>query len=357
MKFSFKIGSVWGIPIELHITFLLLILAVFVLSILSNLNFYFFFIVIFLFIFVVFHELAHSIVARRYGINVRKIVLYPIGGISEIEELPDTPSQEWRMAIAGPLTSLVLGFAILAVSLAFSPELLPDAIRFTATGNLLFDLAILNILLGIFNLIPAFPMDGGRVLRAILAQHMTYSVATRFAVTIGKILGIGMVVVGFLFPSYFLLIIVGLFVYLGAGEEGDQTSIAPKLSELRVKDSMQPKAAVVDPTQTITETLDVMFTNRYHDVLVEKEGFLLGVINWDELMKVPDEQRTLLRVEQMHLLNISIFEDAPILEADKIRLREKIDLIPVVQRENPTKVTGIITREGIASAYEKAKTR
>src|SRR5665648_531645 len=116
MKYSFKIGSAWGIPIELHFTFILLIAAVFALSLWSQ-SFYTFFIVLFLFIFVVFHELAHSLVARRYGIKVRKIMLYPIGGVSEIEELPDNPSQEWRMAVAGPLTSLFLGLALLIISL------------------------------------------------------------------------------------------------------------------------------------------------------------------------------------------------------------------------------------------------
>lgn len=307
--------------------------------------------------FVVLHELAHSVIARRYGINVRKIVLYPIGGISEIEELPDTPSQEWRMAIAGPLISLAIGFAILAVSLILSPDLLPAVIKFTTTGNLLFDIATLNILLGIFNLIPAFPMDGGRVLRAVLAQRMKYSAATRIAVTIGKILGIVMVVVGFIFPSYFLLIIIGLFVYLGAGEESDQTTISPKLSQLHVKDVMQPEVAGVGPTQTLIEALDVMFTNRYNNTLVQNNGTLIGVITWNELMKVPAEQRAFLRVEQMPLLKISIFEDASILEADKIRKREKIDLIPVVQRENPNKVTGTLTSEGITNAYEKTKNR
>src|SRR4030042_5443358 len=133
MKYSLRIGSAWGIPIELHITFILLIAAVFGLSLYSavtswNLSifsqqFYTFFLVIFLFIFVVLHEFAHSLVARHYGIKVRKIILYPIGGVSEIEEIPDNPSQEWRMAVAGPLTSLVLGFALLAVGVIFFPQL------------------------------------------------------------------------------------------------------------------------------------------------------------------------------------------------------------------------------------------
>jgi Zn-dependent protease/CBS domain-containing protein len=357
MKYSFKIGSAWGIPIELHFTFLLLILGVFILSLLSNMQFYIFFIVLFLFVFVVFHELAHSVVARHYGIKVRKIVLYPIGGVSEIEELPDNPSQEWRMAVAGPLTSLVLGFALLAVSLLFSPELLPAAIVLSTTGNVLFDLAVLNILLGVFNLIPAFPMDGGRVFRALLAERMKYSDATRYAVTLGRVLGIGMVIAGFIIPGYFLLILVGIFVYIGASEEGEQTIISTKLAGLLVRDVMQLEVDRVKPEQNLTEALEVMFKNRYHDAVVERDGVFLGVVTWNELMKASSEQRDILRVEQMPIRNISVFEDESILDANKIMIREKIDLIPVVRREDPAKVAGALTSEAIAGAYEKAKNR
>ncbi len=364
MKYSLKIGKAWGIPIELHFTFLLLILAVFILSLLNLLTipyytfygaFYTFFIVLFLFIFVFFHELAHSVVARRYGIKVRKIVLYPIGGVSEIEEIPDNPSQEWRMAVAGPLTSLILGSILLGVSVYLTPQLVPFILTFSTTGSFLFDLAILNVLLGLFNLIPAFPMDGGRVFRAVLAERMKYSDATRYAVTLGRVLGIIMVIVGFVFN--FLLILVGLFVYIGASEEGEQTIISTKLAGLRVKDVMQSEVGSVNPAQTLTEALEVMFKNRYHDVLVEKDGVLQGVVTWSELMKVSAEQRDLLKVEQMPTRNISVFEDESILEANKIITREKIDLIPVVLKDNPNKVVGALTSEAIAAAYEKAKNR
>ena len=361
MKYSLKIGKAWGIPIELHFTFLLLIIAVLALS-LINLQyytfyeaFYTFFIVLFLFVFVVFHELAHSIVARRYGIKVRKIVLYPIGGVSEIEEIPDNPAQEWRMAIAGPLTSLVFGFAILAVSLALTPYLLPFVFTLSTTGDVLFDLAVLNILLGLFNLIPAFPMDGGRVFRALLAERMKFSDATRYAVNIGKIFGIAMVIIGFVFN--FLLVLVGLFVYLGASEEGEQTIVSTKLAGVRVRDVMQSEIGRVNPQQTITEALEVMFKNRYHDVLVEKEGVFEGIVTWNELMKVTPDQRDTLRIEQMPLARISVFEDESILEANKLSVREKIDVIPVVDKENPTKLIGVITSEAIAKAYEQAKNR
>ena len=354
MRYSFKIGSVWGIPIELHITFLLLILAVLVLSYPA---FYLFFIILFLFLFVVFHELAHSIVARHYGIKVRKIILYPIGGVSEIEEIPDDPSQEWRMAIAGPLTSLVLGVGLLAVSLIVSPQAFTIATFSTVTGNFLTDLAILNILLGVFNLIPAFPMDGGRVFRALLAERLKYSDATRYAVYLGKTFGIAMVVLGFLFPSYFLLILVGIFVYIGASEEAEQTIISTTLAGVRVKDVMQSEIGSVNPQQTLTEALEVMFQNRYHDVLVEKDGVFQGIVTWSELMKVKPEERGGLRVEQMPLKNISVHEDESILEVNKIMTREKIDLIPVVDKEAPTKIVGVLTSEAISNAYEKSKGR
>ena len=354
MKYSFKIGSAWGIPIELHITFLLLIIAVFILS---YPDFYLFFIILFLFLFVVFHELAHSVIARHYGIKVRKIVLYPIGGVSEIEEIPDNPSQEWRMAVAGPLTSLVLGVALLAVALLISPQLITKVVAFAVTGNLLFDLAILNISLGIFNLIPAFPMDGGRVFRALLAERMKYSDATRYAVYIGRILGIAMVVVGFLIPSYFLLILVGIFVYIGASEEAEQTIISTTLAGVRVKDVMQSEIGSVNPQQSLTEALEVMFKNRYHDVLVEKDGVFQGVVTWNELMKIKPEERNTLMVEQMPLRDISVHEDESILEANKIMIRERIDLIPVVDKENPTNIVGVLTSEAISNAYEKSKSR
>ena len=357
MKYSFKIGSAWGIPIELHITFILLIAAVFVLSLPAQ-QFYTFLLVLFLFVFVVFHELAHSVVARHYGIKVRKIILYPIGGVSEIEEIPDNPSQEWRMAVAGPLTSLLVGAVLLGISLLISPQTsISLATFFTTTGNFLFDLAILNILLGAFNLIPAFPMDGGRVFRALLAERLKYSDATRYAVYLGKIFGIAMVIAGFLLPNYFLLILVGIFVYIGASEEAEQTIISTTLAGVRVKDVMQSEVGSVNPQQSLTEALEVMFKNRYHDVLVEKDGVFQGVVTWNELMKVNPEERSARRVEQMPLKNISVYEDESILEANKIMTREKIDLIPVVDKETPTKIVGVLTSEAIANAYEKSKSR
>lgn len=350
MKYSFKIGSAWGIPIELHITFILLMAAVFFLSLPSLYLFYF---ILFLFVFVVFHELAHSVVARRFKIKVRKIVLYPIGGVSEIEEIPDNPSIEWRMAVAGPLTSFVIGGILFGLSI-IAPIKISQSQTGSITGNLILDLAVMNVALGAFNLIPAFPMDGGRVFRAFLAERMKYSDATKNAAFIGRIFGIVMAMAGILFLN-FILIIIGIFIYIGASEETEQTVVATTIARVRVKDVMYPEAATVNPETTLTDALEVMFKARYHDVLVEKEGALQGIVTWNEIMKIKAEQRSHQQVGQLPMKQLSVFPDESVLEAYKIMSREKIDLIPVVDREAATKVIGVLTSEGVAYAYEKAK--
>jgi len=346
MKYSFKIGSAWSIPIELHITFVLLIVSVFFLSFP---DLYSFFLILFLFVFVVVHELSHSMVAKRYNIKVRKIVLYPIGGVSEIEEIPDRPSVEWRMAIAGPLTSFGLGIVLLVLSQVIFRE----APSLITARSLAYDLAITNLGLGAFNLVPAFPMDGGRVFRALLAERMSFSDATKYASFIGRLLGIGMVIFGILYN--FWLSIVGVFVYIGAVEEADQTIVSTTIARVRVSDVMFSDVASVNPETPLTKALEVMFRARYHDALVEDGGSFQGVVTWNEIMKVKPEERNTLRVNQLPMKQVSVFPDESILEAHKAMTREGLDLVPVVDREKPSKIVGAITSESVVYAYEKSK--
>jgi Zn-dependent protease/CBS domain-containing protein len=352
MKYSFKIGSAWGIPIELHITFILLMLVILVLSYPSL---YLFLLVLFLFAFVTVHELAHSVVARHYNIKVRKVVLYPIGGVSEIEEIPENPSIEWRMAIAGPLTSFVIGAILLALNQVFSIQNPAAALTSSLqiTGNLVLDLAGLNLILGAFNLIPAFPMDGGRVFRALLAEHMKFTDATKWAAFIGRIFGILMVMVGVFFN--FWLIIIGVFIYIGASEEAESTIVSTALARVRVKDVMQPEPSTVRTETNLAETMEIMFKARYHDAIVEKDGALSGVVCWDDIQRVKPEQRQKTLVENLPIKHISVFQDESVLEAYKVMSREKAHLVPVVDRDAPSKVVGVLTSESIAYAHEKAK--
>jgi Zn-dependent protease/CBS domain-containing protein len=309
--------------------------------------------VLFLFVFVVVHELAHSWVARRYGIKVRKIVLYPIGGVSEIEEIPDNPRIEWRMAIAGPITSFLIGALLLGLNQVIAIET-PEISGFAVTGSLLFTLGMLNLFLGAFNLIPAFPMDGGRVFRAILAEHMKHADATKYAAYLGRILGIVMAVFGFIFN--FWLIIIGLFIYIGASEEAETTIVSTTLARVRVKDVMFQEKGVAAPETTVSQALEIMFKSRYHDILVEKADLFVGVVTWNDIMKVKPEQRAELQIGKLPMKKLLIFDDESVLEAYKIMRHERIDLLPVVNREATDIVMGIITNESIASAIEKAKT-
>jgi Zn-dependent protease/CBS domain-containing protein len=350
MKYSFKISSVWGIPIEVHLTFILLMIGVFAFTFPDT---YLLVLVLFLFVFVVVHELAHSWVARRYGIKVRKIVLYPIGGVSEIEEIPDNPRIEWRMAIAGPITSFLIGAVLLALNQVIAIET-PEVPGFAVTGSLLFTLGMLNLFLGAFNLLPAFPMDGGRVFRAILAEHMKHADATKYAAYLGRILGIVMAVFGFIFN--FWLIIIGVFIYVGASEEAEATIVSTNLARVRVKDVMYSEKGVAAPETTVSEALEIMFKSRYHDILVEESGFFVGVVTWNAIMKIKPEQRAEVQVRKLPMKKLSIFDDESVLEAHTIMRREKIDLLPVVDREASDRVIGVITNESIALAIEKAKT-
>ena len=349
MKYSLKIGSAWSIPIELHITFILLMVVV---LIFTFPQLYLFTLILFLFVFVVVHELAHSWVARRYNIKVRKIVLYPIGGVSEIEEIPDNPRIEWRMAIAGPLASFGIGGVLLGLDQIVTIET-PPLPFIMVTANLFSTLGILNLFLGAFNLIPAFPMDGGRVFRALLAERMSYADATKYASFLGRILGILMVVVGIFYNIF--LTIIGIFIYIGASEETEQTIVSTTLARVRVKDVMNPEVSVATPETTLAEALEIMFKARYHDILIENEGVFQGIVTWDEIMKIKPDQRTGTRLEQFPKKHVSITPDESVLEAHRIMTNEKIDLLPVVSREAPEKVVGVLTNEGVSYAYQKAK--
>jgi Zn-dependent protease/CBS domain-containing protein len=349
MKYSFKIGSVWGVPVELHFTFLLLILAVFILFFP---DFYTPLLFVFLFVFVLFHELAHSYIAKRYGIKVTKIVLYPIGGISEIDEVPENSSIEFNLAIIGPGVSLLLGVILLVLSPVV--YLVTAGTFFVLVGRFVSDLAYLNLFLGAFNLIPAYPMDGGRVFRALLSRRYSFSKSTKIAVALGRIVGVGMVIYSLIFFNPILLL-VGVFVFFGASAESEYTLTNSILSRVKVKDVMGLEIGAVSSEQNIAEALQVMFNHRYHDALVEKEGVYLGLATWAELIKIDPQQRMYLKVGEMPLKKICVTENQSINEASKIMASENIDTLPVFKPEDLDHITGILTKESINETLDKAK--
>lgn len=353
VRYSFTIGSAFGIPIELHITFIILLISAGVFF-----SPYDLILVVFLFLFVLVHEVSHSLVARYYGISVKRIVLYPIGGVSEIGEIPENPSIEWRVALAGPMTSLAIGAILLVINLA-----LPVTIPSATPGRLLwplievarpfiFNLGVLNIFLGAFNLIPAFPMDGGRILRAFLTRRSGFSNATRYASMIGRILGIAMAIVG-IFQNIFLTII-GVFVFIGATEEVEATMMGLAISQVPVRDIMFTDVAVVGPDDTVEEAMETLFKARYHDAVIEQDEHYLGTICSSEIMKIPKEQRNSKKVIDLVKSNVVTYPDESAWDALKKMRAYDLDLIPVADRKTQDRIVGVLTKDSFAYAYERA---
>ncbi|MDP2217075.1 MAG: site-2 protease family protein [Methanolobus sp.] len=229
MRNSLQIARIFGIPIKIHISFLF-VLPFFAWIFAQQPEPYGFAGVgpdilryalafataILLFASVLVHELAHSYLSLRYGTNVREISLYLIGGVSAIEGQLTNPVKEATMAFAGPFSSLIMGVFLLGVNYILNPAV--STAEGSAIFLVIFILGYINVILAMFNLIPAFPMDGGRILRALLATRMGFVEATEKAATVGKILAIIMGIIGLLIS--FWLVLIAIFIYMGAtGEE------------------------------------------------------------------------------------------------------------------------------------------
>jgi Zn-dependent protease len=250
-------GSTWaltlvrvaGVRIRVHISFLILVALVLVArdpevtSAAEALGW-----LAAIFACVAIHELSHSIVAGRRGVTVEEILLLPIGGVSRMKRLPDKPSDELAIAAAGPLASIGLAVLAGALELASGGSLVPVDLL---GGSLLHRLAWLNLVLGLFNLLPAFPLDGGRVLRALLERRMDLARATKQAATMGRRIAIALMVLGVFVDVW--LVLIGAFVYLGATAESASTLVHLRLEGRRVGDVMLLEPVVLDGAQTVAD--------------------------------------------------------------------------------------------------------
>ncbi|MFW9904441.1 MAG: site-2 protease family protein [Candidatus Thorarchaeota archaeon] len=345
MKYSYKIFSINGIELDLHITFI----GLFVLLVLVSFP-QMYSVILFglLFLSVTVHELAHSLLAKSNNLSVNKIVLYPIGGAAQIDDIPDDPSVELQVAAIGPLTSLIIGVVFLLIHLIFPLQMTPTPL-FIGTGFLFYDIGSLNIILAIFNLIPAFPMDGGRVLRASLTMWKKDLIgATQTAASIGRFFALIMIAIGFL--NNLWLVILGFFIYWGAAQELQGTKLTTLLKPIHVGDVMLPMDSVmtIAPTIPINHAFEMMFHNRVHDLIVCQNGKLLGVLTWNEIVKLPPEDRSNAIVADLMAKTVSILPERSVFDAYKLMAKEKVQLIPVIDNNAPCNVMGVITSQSIA---------
>jgi len=228
-----------------------------------------------LFLSVLIHELGHALTARAYKVQTREITLWLLGGVAQLEQMPRTRGAEAAIAIAGPVVSVLLSgfFGVLR-------GLVPD----TATEGqfVLGYLSLVNLSLALFNLLPALPLDGGRILRSLLALYKPYLEATSIAAAVSKILAFGLGLLG-LFVGNLLMLLIALFIFMAASAEAEQTVLSRTLEGLWVRDLMTREVSSVPPTLSVAGLLEKMMQERHVGYPVVDEGRLLGLISLEDL--------------------------------------------------------------------------
>lgn len=286
MKWSLSLGKIAGIKVNVHWTFLILIGWVILsqayngagtVSILWMILF-----VLSLFGCVTLHELGHALAARRYHFETLDITLLPIGGLARLEGIPEKPSEELIVAAAGPaVNGVIAGLLYLWVSLTGSaPEMTASGEIYA--GNLVYMLMQVNVLLVVFNLIPAFPMDGGRMFRAVLAMHYSRTKATRIAASAGQMLAILFVFIGLFYNPF--LVLIGIFVYVGTlSRKQIIEALSTRSMYASVREAMNPEVHSVSPDMPL-ETLLPQLTQKGSSLVPVLAGQqLLGVIDVENL--------------------------------------------------------------------------
>lgn len=279
MKWSFQILRVFGIPIKVHATFLLL-LAVVALAgreePATTVGVSGLLLICLVFLCVVLHELGHSLVARRYGIRIRDIVLLPIGGVARMESMPEKPLHEIAIAVAGPMVSATLAFLFFAVIVAsLGAEVFLQ--RSVVGAPILFHLFLINLMLLLFNLIPAFPLDGGRVLRGLLALKTNWVQGTRIAVKVGQGFALLFFLAGIAFQVW-VLPLIALFVYIGG--KGEQRAILQRwaLRSTPAREAMLTSVQTIAPWDSIGAVAARSAQSAQHDFPVVEAGRIVGML-------------------------------------------------------------------------------
>ncbi|MBU6997553.1 MAG: site-2 protease family protein [Theionarchaea archaeon] len=353
MKWSYKIITLFGIPLKMHITFPMLIVAYAALfgyqygleaALRGAL------LVSVLFVFVVLHELAHSRQAQKYGVKVRDVTLLPIGGVSNMESMPSEPRQELKVALAGPLTSLAIGFIVLGLDYIVGYTILDFSFEKIATSwdYIPVYLGWINILLALFNLLPAFPMDGGRVVRAYLAQRMNYARATRVAASIGKGFAILFGAGGLLVNPF--LIFIAFFVYLGASSEEQSVVVSEILKDLRVRNVMNTQCAAIPAETTLAQIVESIFHGACGGVIpVTEDGTYVGVVTRDDILSAIHEHGLGIQLGKIVRRDTpSVSGDESLSEVYKKMQQNQRSAFAVVEKGE---LMGVVTLEDLGRAY------
>ena len=285
MTWSWKLARIAGIDIYVHVTFAMVIVWIGVIywsqnqnfgAVLTEVGF-----ILALFACIVLHEYGHALTARRYGIRTLGITLFPIGGLARLERMPDVQTQELWVALAGPAVNLIVA-ELLFIGLQASGNPRPLHRMNVASGAFAERILMANLFLAGFNLLPAFPMDGGRVLRALLATRMEYTRATQRAAKIGQGMAVLFAFIGL--QGNPMLIFIALFV-IGAGQEASMLQMKSSLAGIPVRRAMLTHFSILTPASTIGDAVDLLLTGSQQDFPVVYDGRIEGILTRSNLLK------------------------------------------------------------------------
>ncbi|HMB25154.1 MAG: site-2 protease family protein [Chloroflexota bacterium] len=324
MRWQWKLGTFAGIDVFVHATFLLLIGWIgysywlqyeTVAKVVEGILF-----ILALFLCVVLHEYGHALTARRYGIKTRDITLYPIGGVARLERMPDKPIEELWVALMGPAVNVVIAVLLFAY-LFVTNSLVPVNEWAISTGSFLERLMAVNISLVLFNLIPAFPMDGGRVLRALLAMRMEYVRATQVAANIGQGLAFLFGLIG-LFNNPFLLFIA-FFVWIGASQEASMVQMKNSISGIPVTRAMLTDFKTLSPRDSLAQVVGLLLAGSQHDFpVVDANGNVVGILERDAFIQALSQRGQSVPVVDVMRSNVPSVDSHEMVETALMRLQE-----------------------------------
>jgi stage IV sporulation protein FB len=299
--------------------------------------------IVLLFACVLAHEFGHIFAARRYGIRTPDVTLWPIGGVASLERIPDKPGEELVVALAGPAVNVVIA-AVLFVALGgFLP---PDSVEVQNPGtSMLARLAMVNLFLVLFNLIPAFPMDGGRVLRAILAARFGYQRGTQIAATVGQVLAFGLGLLGLMGNP--LLIFIAIFVYLGAAGEAHAVQMRQVSRGMLASDAMITRFESLRPGSTVEDAVQCLIHTTQHDFpVVDGAGQLRGVLTRDDMIRALRDRGPATSVMEVMRSDIpAIHHRQPLEKALQLMQESRMPAIGVT--DSTSRLVGLITPENV----------
>lgn len=307
------------------------------------------------FIIVVLHELGHSVAAQYYNVPVKQIVLLPIGGVAQLEEIPEEPRKELVIAIAGPLVNFVLAVILAVIAPLLGQSLsggsllaLPSLLGKLTFSSIFGYMFTTNLFIGLFNLIPAYPMDGGRILRALLATRLSYRKATAAAVTIGQILSWGFGLWGFLSGNFFL-IILAFFIYTGAGQEGKMVQTKHILGDLRVEQAYSRGVRSISLNEPLETALQATLHSFQSSFPICEDGQLAGMLPYSSLVRSLEKKD--LQTPIREVMQTGITPASPsdkLIDIQRRMTQEGVDALPVVDQEG---FRGMITSQDLNEAY------